>query len=186
VTRTRLRPAHTAEQLAELYAAPHEHRQFPDHRLRVAVTAQVGKWLLEQSGGRSAADLSCGDGMILRSLGASVLQFGDLAAGYQYTGPIENTIHRIDPVDLFVCCETIEHLDEPGAVLAAIRAKAGNLLLSTPVNAWDDYNPEHYWAWSRGDVEEMAAEAGFRPVLFTAVDFRPQDLPYCFGIWGMQ
>jgi hypothetical protein len=187
VTRTRLRPAHAPEKLAEIYAEPHDHTRWSDHRLRVAATVELARWLTADEPIAAAADLSCGDGVILRSLDGGELHFGDFAPGYDHTGPIEQTITEIPPVDLFVCAETIEHLDDPDKVLAGIRAKARMLVLSTPVDAWFDRNPEHYWAWSRADVEAMAQAAGFHPVVYTAVDFRPLGPQhYQFGIWGLR
>jgi hypothetical protein len=185
MTRVRLRPAYSPERLAEVYATPHDHCGWSDHRLRVAATIEVARWLAEEDEGvRSAADLSCGDGAVLRGLKVEDRHFGDLAPGYPHTGPVEETIQQIPPVDLFVSAETVEHLDDPDAVLKAVRGRTRLLVLSTPVDAFDDDNAEHYWAWSRTGVEDMLFAAGFEVAVFTAVDFRPMGLPYCFGIWG--
>jgi hypothetical protein len=187
VTRQRIRPAHTPEELARIYATPHDHRRWRDHHLRVAMTIEVARWLAEDNAVRSAADLSCGNGAILSALPAASRHFGDFAPGYDLTGPIEDTIEQIPDVDLYVCSETLEHLDDPDKVLKAIRAKTRTLVLSTPVDAWDDTNPEHYWAWSRADVEEMLAAAGFEPVVYSALDFRALGpYYYQFGIWGLR
>ena len=184
MTRARLRPAHSPTELAEVYATPHDHREFRDHHLRVAATIEVARWMADDEGVVRAADLSCGNGVILRSLGVPHPYFGDLADGHHFTGPIEETIQQIPDVDLYVCSETIEHLDDPDTVLKAIRSKTRLLVLSTPVDAWDDDNLEHYWAWSRGDVEEMLTAAGFEVVTYVAADMRPAGYPYRFGIWG--
>lgn len=185
MTRVRLRPAHTPEQLAAVYAKPHDHRAFPDHLLRVTITTEVAKWVAGEGVG-IAADLSCGNGAILKAVPAMVKHFGDYAPGYEHTGPIEDTVREIPRADLFICSETLEHVDDPGAVLAAIRAKAGTMVLSTPVDAWTDDNLEHYWAWSREDVEAMLTAARFTPMAYTAVDFRPMGMPYCFGVWAVR
>lgn len=185
MTRKRLRPAYTAEQLQDLYRQPHDHRRWPDHHLRVDVTVQVARWLVGFDAD-SAADLSCGNGTILSQVPAARKYGGDFAPGHEFHGPIEETIAELPDVELFICSETIEHLDDPDAVLAQIRGRARQLVLSTPVDAWDDANPEHYWAWSREDVEEMLAAAGWQQRIYTAVDFRPMGLPYCFGIWGVR
>jgi hypothetical protein len=183
VNRRRLRPAYGADELARLYAAPHDHRRWRDHHLRVNATIQVANWLCEY-GVQTAADLSCGNGAVLSAIPARQRYLGDFAPGHELAGPIEDTIEQIPPVDLFVCSETIEHLDDPDVVLKAVRSKSDHLVLSTPVDAWDDDNPEHYWAWSRDGVEDMLTAAGFQVVVYTAVDFRPSGLPYEFGIWG--
>jgi hypothetical protein len=106
---------------------------------------------------------------------------GDYAPGYTYHGPIERTIDAIPPVDLFLCCETLEHLDEPEAVLKAIRYKTNKLLISTPICTFIDDNPEHYWAWDQEAVVGMLRYAGFEPILYRDTFYDPG---YCFQIWG--
>lgn len=177
----RLRSAYTTDELAAIYAEPHDSSHHADHRLRVAVTIQVARGFAGTFG--SAADLSCGDGLILSNVPAERKVFGDLAPGYPVTGPLEQTLADLEPVDLYVCTETLEHLDDPAAVLATVRAKTRLLVLSTPVDAWYDHNPEHYWAWSREGVEQLLTAAGFAPTVYVALDFRPAGSDYCFGIW---
>jgi hypothetical protein len=182
--RKRLRPAHSPEQLGQIYATPHDHTQWQDHVLRVDATIDVARKLV---GGpvRSAADLSCGSAAVLKALDVAELHLGDYAPGYQYCGPIEETIHQIPPVDLFVCTETVEHLDDPDQVLRDIRAKTSMLVLSTPVDNWEDRNVEHYWAWSEDDVVEMLAPAGFEVDLNLVLDFRRHGPDYyAFTILG--
>ncbi len=181
--RERLRPAYDPAELGRLYAVPHDHRRWRDHVLRVAMTTLVAQAVIGDC--VSVADLSCGDGAIVRALGLHTRYLGDYAPGYQYTGPIEQTIEEIPAVDLFICTETIEHLDDPDEVLVAIRKKAPRLVLSTPVDAWGDTNPEHYWAFSREAVDEMLAVAGFQIAIYASLDLRPVNpASYCFGIWG--
>lgn len=179
--RLRLRPAHSPERLTEIYAKPHQHTAWQDHKVRVAVTAQFAHALARKV--RTAADLSCGDGTILSSLDVGERFFGDFAPGYPLTGPVDDTIGQIPPVDLFISTETLEHLDDPDKTLKLIRGKTSTLILSTPVDAFQDTNPEHYWAWSRTGVETMLAEAGFTVVAYCEVDFRPSGGEYSFGVW---
>lgn len=179
--RVRLRPAHTPERLAEIYAVPHDHTRWEDHRVRVAVTSAFARACAGRVG--RAADLSCGDGTILRAIDAEVRLFGDFAPGWPITGPIEDTIEQIPQVDVFICTETLEHVDNPGLVLKAIRAKTRGLVLSTPVDAWGDDNPEHYWSWSRAGVEEILTAAGFQPRVYAELDFRQAGGVYSFGLW---
>jgi hypothetical protein len=184
VKRKRLRPAYSPEGLAALYPVPHDHTQWPDHRLRVAVTAALAASMAEGGVG-SAADLSCGDGAVLKAVPAQVKVFGDLAAGHDLVGPIEETIELIPRVDLLVCTETLEHLDDPDAVLTAVRRKAAALVLSTPVGAWQDASPGHYWAWSRAGVEEMLEAAGFAVESYVGLDLTMRGhYHYEFGVWG--
>lgn len=183
--RQRLRPMPTGDELAEMYAVPHCHTKWDDHRIRVDVTSALAHHMLAPGG--TVADLSCGDGAIANRLGASHgarVILGDYAPGYDITGPIEQTIHQIDNVDLFICSETIEHLDDPDTVLAAIRQKTNALLLSTPDGEDDDRNPEHVWGWDAEAVEKMLRDAGFTPAVHTTTDLRPGGGNYAFQIWA--
>lgn len=183
--RKRLRPAWGPEDLARIYATPHDHTQWQDHVLRVDATIDVARKLIEGETVQTAADLSCGSAAVLRALDIPELHLGDYAAGYQYTGPIEQTIDEIPDVDLFVCTETLEHLDHPDTVLEQIREKSRLLVLSTPVDNWDDRNLEHYWAWSEADVIAMLETAGFAVEVNLLLDFRRHGPDfYCFTILG--
>lgn len=181
----RLRPAHSPERLAEIYATPHDHRKWVDHHLRVDLTIALARWLA-RAGVRSAADLSCGNGAIIDALDAPNRYRGDFAPGYPIVGPLEETLHQIPTVDLYICSETLEHVDDPAAVLKLIRSKARSLVLSTPVEAWNDPNEEHYWAWDRAGVEELLAAAGFEVAAYATADFRHINPHfYCFGMWAV-
>lgn len=180
--RQRLRPAYSDTDLARIYAVPHDHTQWVDHRLRVAMTVLVARSV--DRGATTGADLSCGDGAILRALNLRERHFGDYAPGHRYTGPVEKTLAEIPDVHLFVCTETLEHLDDPDGVLKQVRDKTQRLVLSTPVDAWDDTNLEHYWAWDREAVEAMLTGAGFQVVVYAELDCRPSEGDYAYGIWS--
>lgn len=184
--RKRLRPTPSAAELARLYATPHDHTRWADHLYRVDVSSAMADLMLPPGG--SIADLSCGNGMIAkrlqRSHPTSVAVLGDFAFGYDLHGPIEQTIEQITRVDLFICSETIEHLDDPDAVLARIREKTDQLILSTPDGEDDDRNPEHVWGFDAECVEGMLRKAGFNPFIHTTVDTRPSGAPYSFQIWA--
>ena len=184
--RVRLRDMPEAAELARLYAAPHQHTRWTDHRIRVDVTTDLATYLLGD--GQTVADLSCGDAAIARRLvsrcGAAAV-LGDLAPGYEHHGPIEETIHRIPHVDLFICSETIEHVDDPDKLLRLIRPKTDRLVLSTPDGETDGTrNPEHVWGWDADAVEQMLVDAGFRPWSKFLLDFRPAGGDYCFQLWA--
>lgn len=162
-----------------------EHVTSPDHALRLQTTLSAAQWL---AGGRMrrAADLSAGDGWLLRQIDAGDRYFGDAATtkGGWFRGPIESTIDYIPKVDLFLLCETLEHLEDPPATLHAIRAKTERLVVSTPLEAWQDDNPEHLWAWDQVGVETLLAEAGFMLQARLVSDARPsRRMSYQFGIW---
>jgi hypothetical protein len=169
-----------------MYAEPHRHDQWADHRVRVDVTIALARHMVERGG--TVADLSCGDATIARALAVSHdarLFLGDYAPGYEFTGPVEDTIEKLpEQVGLFICSETIEHVADPDALLAAIRARAANLILSTPAWETDSGNPEHIWGWDPEDIEEMLDAAGFTPLTFTQLDLRPAGFVYCYQIWG--
>lgn len=179
--RVRLRPAYPDELLGKYYAKPHSSFGNADHRLRLSITAAVARAVGPVA---SVADLACGDGAITSAINAPQRYLGDMGSGYPIEGPIESTIDMIPKVDLFVCTETIEHLDDPDMVLKAIRAKTTWLLLSTPVGCFHDTNPEHYWAWSKDAVEEMLTAAGFSAEVYASADFTAAGPDhYNFGIW---
>ena len=152
--------------------------RWPDHRVRVAETIGLGREMMNMFGHQSViADLSCGDAVIPRDLiGYSTMPakrviLGDIAPGYELCGPIEQTLDQITFAGLFVCTETIEHLDDPDAVLRKIRGRAGMLLLSTPLGETAARNPEHYWGWDEQGVEEMLQAAGWTTLLCRVGDY---------------
>lgn len=181
IFRKRLRPKYTDKQLAQIYSRPHKVLdEWVDHTLRLQATLRVAKQLIG-SEDRSAADLSCGDGYVLHSLDIENKYFGDFAEGYEFVGPIEKTINEIPEVDIFVLCETLEHLDDPDAVLKLIRPKARKLIISTPIGESTDENIEHYWGWNKRAVKVMLKGAGWMPLHY---DETVPPFGYRFQIWG--
>jgi len=191
MTRTRLRPAHDPAVLALLYAVPHRHDRWPDHVARVQATVSLGRELIADTGPPEViADLSCGDAAITRALAADAdvtprVILGDIAPGYEFCGPVEKTLLMVRDVDLFICTETIEHLDDPDGVLAAIRYRARALLLSTPLAEAGASNPQHYWAWDNHDVSSMLRSAGWAPVLYRKTHWEDGNgYVWAYQIWG--
>jgi len=191
----RLRPTPSTERLIELYPTPHDHRLYGrGHHERVEATiALAAEWLPTPL--VSIADLSCGNGEIaVRLCPSGERHLGDIAMlpaeldanGLKYFGPIEQTISLLDEVQAFVCSETLEHLEEPWYVLAQIRRHAEHLVLSTPLECWDDGNAEHLWAWNQPGVEHLLGMAGWSMRAFTTVDARVYDETYLYGIWVCQ
>jgi hypothetical protein len=181
-----LRPFHTPEELAELYAEPYDHTRWEQHRERVGRTTELLDWLASKVDARTVADLSCGDGAIVYGSRHpwDGLILGDVApASASYlVGPIEHTITLIPPVDVFVLSETLEHVERPAQLLAAIRQKARHLLLSTPLAEFDDRNQEHYWGWDEAGIRELLTGADWRPDAFDP--FTPQSGNfYTYQIW---
>lgn len=145
---------------------------------------------LDPRGSLTLADLSCGNAAVLTGIEKRFpvqsvsLITGDIAPGWTYEGPIEETILQIPQSDLFVCAETLEHLDDPDSVLKAIREKARALVLSTPVWSWDDTNGQHLWAWSVGDILLMLEAVNWRCIEYSEVDTTLYGESYVYGIWG--
>lgn len=178
----RLRPVPSRETLQSMYPKPHDHRIFGrGHRERVAMMI---KFAVEQRW-PTAADLSCGNGAVLEAVDADQRFFGDLAPGWPIEGPIEETISGLPYiVDLLIMGETLEHLGNPEAVLQLAATTARYLLVSTPIDAWDDSNAEHLWAWDREGVEGLLTVSGWESILrFDTVDSRTWGEPYCYGVW---
>lgn len=178
-----MRPTHTPEALARIYAKPHRHDLWPDHLLRVQTTIQLARWM--HTPGSGVADLSCGDAAIAKALEDPELFLGDFAPGYEFTGPIEKTLGEIPHVGTFVLSETIEHLDNPDSVLARIRTAADRLILSTPIGETVEVgNEEHYWAWDVDDVRAMLTAAGWRTKAL--IELTLPDTVYDYQIWGCE
>lgn len=154
--RTRLRPAYTPEQLKLVYS-----NVYPDwigHPERRRVTAQLAMSIY--SGEGLVVDLSCRDGAIekMMTIPDGKLMLGDLMT----VGPMEEALMVVPHCELFICSETLEHLDDPDWVLRQIRLVSDKLILSTPCDEPNAAsNIEHYWSWGADDVEAMLVEAGF-------------------------
>lgn len=181
----RVRPKWSDEQLAEIYAAPHDHRIYGrGHGERVEGMIALGL-ALPPDERLLVTDLSCGNGIVAQTLcvGPSGPDLGDYAPGYAIQGPIEKTVHMITATQLWVLGETLEHLDNPPIVLHEIFTRSDALLLSTPIEAWDDSNAQHYWAWDRGYIERLLFVAGFSQCDYAEVDSTAYGEPYKYGIW---
>jgi hypothetical protein len=184
-----LRPFYTDEQLKAVYHSQYNHEMWTDHVERIEFTADV----LAAMKPTSVADLSCGDGAIVVKSGVKCPAIlGDLmgvpmevslglASGMDISGPIEQTICEIGPVDVFVLSETLEHVQRPGVLLRAIRQKAKRLLLTTPYCEFTDRNREHYWGWDMDGVKSLLQDAGWTG---NAELFTPDSTDYyTFQVW---
>lgn len=176
----------------QTYPSGYHHASWPDHVERVAASVDFVREWAGQGGIiiESVADLSCGDGTIPRELALFMeiprVILGDInpGSGTHVTGPLPDTLEAIaPPVDLYVCSETIEHMDDPDFLLRQLRLKSRYLFLSTPLSEPLHYgNTEHYWSWSADDMAEMMIEADWSPV--DHVVFEPSsDRTYTFQLW---
>ena len=175
-----LRPYPTRAALDAMYARLHNGANWWEHRLRADLTVAFACHLLPAA---PVIDLSAGDAVIPRGIARGhTVTLGDYASGYEYVGPISETVQLLDNSSdaIFVCSETLEHVEQPARLLYDIRPKCGSLILSTPADDVDESNPEHIWTFSTGDVGHLLAAAGF-----VAAGFVVLDLPsYRCQIWA--
>lgn len=178
--RRQLRPFYTPEQLAQVYNHTYDHTHWEDHKERVAKTISLLDEFAADTKSRTIADLSCGDGAIVRGSRHpwSLKTLGD----YTSTGPIEVALLTQSHVDMFLLSETLEHVENPDGLLHSIRAVADHLVLTTPHGEDHDENPEHYWGWTTDDLEEMLCAAGWTEL--THELFTPESSGYyTFQMW---
>ncbi len=201
MARTRLRDARSLEAerayYAQVYPRGYKHDRWPDHVERVAASAA----LLERWSGRftSAADLSCGDGALLKALlGIRTIHLGDMNGPepslpgrpfFWYPGgALPDSLDQLpEPVDLYVCSETLEHMDDPEALLAELCEHARYLFLSTPVEETAvTGNLEHYWSWGTADIALLLHDCGWTPLemeVLVPETTRHLDTPYRYQLW---
>lgn len=181
-----IRPFWSLDQLAEFYAKPYDSAAWAEHERRVRFTIPIAQRLVAERNVQSAVDLSCGDGAILKALDVPVKVFGDIcpAAWLDHVGPIEETIQKIDAADLFICTETLEHVEHPRRLLREIAQRASYALISTPESepVEDNGNWEHYWSWDAGDVGDMIDSVGMRVMSFN----RLHEEHYTYQIWTVR
>jgi SAM-dependent methyltransferase len=146
------------------------------------------EWLSSQvaTAPRSILDLGCGNGSLLLALGRrwpgarlrgldpspeSVARARDAGIDAQ-CGSVG--IAGVDPADVVVSVNVIEHVEEPRAFLqsmATLVAPGGRALVVCPDGgiAWLELLfADHLWSFSRAHVHHMAAKAGLEVVDWTA------------------
>lgn len=161
-----------------MYPVAYDHTRWPDHIDRVQRTIEFAARAFPVA--ESVSDLSCGGRAIPEALARrwnADCTLGDLVPGCEYTGRIEQTITQIPATDVYVCSETLEHIDNPDWLLEQIRAKANRLILSTPCDETIT-NLEHYWRWGAADIAGMLEQAGWQAVAFEFLDFPALDVRY--------
>jgi hypothetical protein len=166
------------------YPEPHDHRLYgAGHDIRARQTIALAQWVLADLGGGTVADLSAGKGAIAKAVSPSAI-LGDYAPGHPISGPIEHTLVELGPVDLFICTETLEHLDAPDLVLEMIRSTAKRLVCSLPLvrGSLPDTNGEHVWEFDRAGGERMLNLTGWQIDACVQVD--PPDGPYNYLLWA--
>lgn len=166
----KLRPFYPADKLHELYGHAYQPDQWIEHKLRLDATIDIAVRLATMQQLHTVADLSCGDRTVVNALhdriGMECVATNDITTGV----PIDVALNEwwnagpdtLPVVDLFICTETIEHLEAPWTVLEKIAAKTKWLLLSTPLDEKEDENNwEHYWSFTSTDVAELLRQSRF-------------------------
>jgi hypothetical protein len=180
--RTKLRDV---PDLDSTYPEPHDYRRYgAGHDIRARQTIALAEWVLADCGGSTVADLSAGQGAIAKAVCPAAI-LGDYAPGHPICGPIESTLVELGPVDLFICTETLEHLDAPDLVLEMIRGVTDRLVCSLPDLRYPglfDTNPEHVWQFDQEDGERMLHLTGWQ--IDACVVVEPPDGPYKYMIWA--
>lgn len=165
----KLRRFHDAAELRRIYEHKYNSSAWPEHVRRVTFTRNLIQGLITEHGLTTMADLSCGDAEVTSTLtGLTHRHLRDFTDHGEDILSLLNGV--LDPVDLFVCTETIEHLEAPWTVLERIREKTKWLVLSCPNDEKNAENWEHYWSFEQDDVRDMLTQAGFT------------DLE-CTGLW---
>jgi len=209
--RTRLREAHPDEAgfYSGRYPEGYNHTVWSDHVERIAATVAFAAPWLDYYNITSLADPSAGDGALARALislqprihrayvgdlnpGPELAQGWNSVTSYVWVNleatPLIPGLDALDisrqnePVDLLVCSETLEHLDDPDAFLVRARLSARSILITTPENETGTGNEEHYWGWDSEAVSAMLHTAGWNTV--DHLIFQPLTAQtYRFQMW---
>jgi 2-polyprenyl-3-methyl-5-hydroxy-6-metoxy-1,4-benzoquinol methylase len=160
----KLRRFYTSEQRAELYSKVFDPARWPEHVERIERTIRIiQSYVVDEMDGDSGivVDLSCGDGSIAHTLRTTSrhVHAVDLTDGPDMLDTLR--AWNEEPADLFICTETIEHLEAPWTALELIAQHTRHLVLSTPLDEPDQGNWEHYWSFSLRDVYDLLTQAGF-------------------------
>jgi SAM-dependent methyltransferase len=143
----------------------------------------VYEWIAARVAGQRAIDMACGEGYgadVLARHAAEVTgvdanpeahehaRLRYRRANLRFARDLVETYRPPEPVDAVVFLQTIEHLQDPGAVLAHFRsllAPAGSLFVSTPnvltlapAGAPRSDNPWHVHEYRAGEFERLCRE----------------------------
>jgi 2-polyprenyl-3-methyl-5-hydroxy-6-metoxy-1,4-benzoquinol methylase len=167
----------------------------------------VYEWIAQQLRGRSAIDMACGEGYgadVLARTAASVVGVDANPEAHEharlrYTRAnlryARDLVDRFsEPADAIVFLQTIEHLEDPGAVLdhfhslvgehGAVFVSTPNVLTLAPRGAARSDNPWHVHEYRRAELEQLC-RAHFRTVelygLFHARKLRVHELALRLG-----
>lgn len=171
----------TPERLAQVYANQYQHTYWPSHKDRVQVTVEIAQRLIDAEGIKTIADFSAGDRAVVQAL-----RRYDEAHLADITDDGVDIVERLRKetrtFDLFICTETIEHVEQPWTLLEEIAPRTRWLLLSTPLDEDpNENNWEHYWSFEAVDIDDLLVQSGFPHGVLTT--YRPDTGPYTYQIW---
>lgn len=189
------------------YQVQRSNFSWADHVLRVQVTGALISWFCPDT----ILDPACGDASIVmsahRARPIAAARFADISKpncdfvesvdASEYLPPqysvacqtIEQTLSEDRIYDLVVLTEILEHVEDPVHLLRLARARATNVVASSPLmveGGHIDDNPEHLWQFDAAGYSEMLQEAGWNPITFIPVTLTPPQFIYDFQIWGAQ
>ena len=184
------------------YQVARDNHVWPDHMLRVKITACLLSWVKPVT----VIDPACGDGSVV----AAAHQLAPIEGAFMsdISRPnfyrIGTELRPILPPNLRVACQTIEeslrdpftfdavilteileHVEDPVAILKMARERATFLIASSPVFLGDnvlDPNPEHLWMFDADGYHEMLVEAGWDEFAF--VPLHLSEFQYDFQLWA--
>lgn len=175
----KLRRFYTPEELKNIYAGEHNPHRWPEHTERINLTRAIAQRLIDANRLKTVADLSCGDGSLV--LGLENIRAQTMCDIHSHA-PIEETVRLLESVDLFICTETIEHLEAPWTVLECVAPKTKYIVLSCPFEEDPAIgNYEHYWSFDASDVANMLMQAGFGALQSNIIS--GEGWTYTYQIW---
>ena len=141
--------------------------------------------------GGMALDAGCGVGqgaLLLQNRGYAVHAFDRSAAarrlmtlaGIPFAVSTLEAYAPAERFNLITACDVIVHLEDPGAVLARMRAwlaPGGRLYVAVPIEGEASPNPYHLHAWTRSGFLNLMAERWTLDRLF---DGAPDN-----NLWGL-
>lgn len=169
---------------------------WPDHKARTLVTASAIAWCRPDT----VIDPACGDASIvsaahrlwpIRKAYLSDISLPQIAhlwgmdLGYDASlapGDAFEVLDGLPKVDVIVLTEILEHIEDPGALLALARTKAARVVASSPLDEDPGRgNHEHVWSFSKEDYRGLLEAAGWNPVAYHELSFFPPY--YTFQLW---
>ncbi len=124
-----------------------------------------------QAVGKRALDIGAGNGpydAMLRSHGFALEKLDlEPAPDVQHVGRIEATGLPDEMFDLVVCCQVLEHCDEPWRGMEEIKRvlRPGGLVLFSAPHIWFYHpHPKDHWRFTQEGIIRLCTRAGFAPL----------------------